>query len=45
LQLAHIAYRVNRPLTWDAESTAFVDDEQANRWVSRPKRSPYEMNG
>jgi len=45
LQLAHIAYKVNRPLKWDADNTAFVGDEQANRWVSRPKRSPYEING
>ena len=44
-QLAHIAYKLNRPLKWDAEATAFIDDEQANRWVSRPKRSPYEING
>jgi predicted dehydrogenase len=44
-QLAHICYRVNRPLKWDAEKTAFVNDDQANRWVSRPKRSPYEING
>jgi len=44
-QLAHIAYRLNRPLKWDAEKTAFVNDDQANRWVSRPKRSPYEING
>jgi hypothetical protein len=45
LQLAHITYKVNRPLKWNADSTAFVGDEQANRWVSRPKRSPYEING
>ena len=43
-QLAHYGYRVNRPLKWDAEKTAFVGDEQANRLVSRPKRSPYEIN-
>ena len=43
-QLAHIGYRVNRPLKWDAEKTAFIDDDQANRFVSRPKRSPYEIN-
>ena len=44
-QLAHICYRVNRPLKWDAEQTAFIGDEQATRLVSRPKRSPYEING
>ena len=44
-QLANICYKLNRPLKWDAEKTAFIGDEQANRWVSRPKRSPYEING
>ena len=44
-QLANITYKLNRPLKWDAEKTAFVNDEQANRWVSRPKRSPYEIYG
>ena len=44
-QLAHICYRLNRPLKWDAERTAFIGDEQASRMVSRPKRSPYEIHG
>ena len=43
-QLTHYAYRLNRPLKWDVERTAFIGDEQANRFVSRPKRSPYEIN-
>ena len=43
-QLAHYAYRLNRPLKWDAEQTAFIGDEQANRFVSRPKRSPYGID-
>ena len=43
-QLANIAYKLNRPLKWDAERTAFIGDEQANRFVSKPKRSPYEIN-
>ncbi|MDR0521178.1 MAG: Gfo/Idh/MocA family oxidoreductase [Planctomycetaceae bacterium] len=42
-QLANICYKVNRPLKWDAENTAFIGDEQANRFVSRPKRAPYEI--
>jgi len=42
-QLAHITYRVNRPLKWDAEKAEFINDEQANRFVSRPRRSPYEI--
>ncbi|MDR3181653.1 MAG: Gfo/Idh/MocA family oxidoreductase [Planctomycetaceae bacterium] len=44
LQLANIAYKCQRPLKWDAAKTQFIGDEQANRFVSRPKRSPYEIN-
>jgi predicted dehydrogenase len=44
-QLAHITYRLNRPLKWNAERTEFIGDEQANRFVSRPRRSPYEIQG
>jgi predicted dehydrogenase len=40
-QLANITYHVNRPLKWNAETTSFTNDEQANRLVNRPKRSPY----
>jgi predicted dehydrogenase len=43
LQLANIAYKVQRPLKWNAAKTQFVGDEQANRFVSRPKRAPYEI--
>jgi hypothetical protein len=39
-QLANITYKLNRPLKWDAEKTMF-NDEQANRFIARPKRSPY----
>ncbi len=44
-QLANITYKLNRPLKWNAENTAFIDDEQANRFVDRPKRSPYAVKG
>ncbi len=43
-QLANITYRLNRPLKWDAATTSFIGDEQANRFVDRPKRSPYTIN-
>ncbi|MDR0870392.1 MAG: Gfo/Idh/MocA family oxidoreductase [Planctomycetaceae bacterium] len=39
-QLANITYKLNRPLKWNAATTSF-DDEIANRFVNRPKRSPY----
>jgi predicted dehydrogenase len=44
-QLANIVVRLNRPLKWDAEKTAFIDDEQANRFVIKPKRGQYEIKG
>ncbi|HBT77188.1 MAG TPA: gfo/Idh/MocA family oxidoreductase [Planctomycetaceae bacterium] len=40
-QLFNICYKLNRPLKWDPDNTCFIDDEQANRMVSRPQRSPY----
>ncbi|MDR0390532.1 MAG: hypothetical protein LBH59_01395, partial [Planctomycetaceae bacterium] len=44
-QLANIVVRVGRPLKWNAEKTEFVGDEQANRFVVKPKRGQYEING
>lgn len=43
-QLANITYKLNRPLKWDAEKTSFIGDETADRFVVRPKRSPYIIN-
>ncbi|MDR2171087.1 MAG: Gfo/Idh/MocA family oxidoreductase [Planctomycetaceae bacterium] len=43
-QLANIVVRMGRPLKWDAQKTAFVNDEQANRFVVKPKRGQYEIN-
>jgi len=43
-QLAHIGYKLNRPLKWDQANTRFVDDEQANRFVSHAARSPYTFS-
>jgi len=39
-QLANITYKLNRPLKWNAATTSF-DDDVADRFVTRPKRSPY----
>jgi predicted dehydrogenase len=44
-QLANIVVRVGRPLKWDAEKTAFINDDYANRFVVKPKRGTYEING
>lgn len=42
-QLANIAYKLNRPLKWDAATTSFINDDMANRFVFRPKRFPYSI--
>jgi len=41
--IADIATRVGRRLTWDWETESFVKDEAANRFLSRPMRSPWRM--
>lgn len=43
-QLGNIAYHLNRPLKWNAEKTEFLDDPQANRFVSRYQREPYTIS-
>ena len=39
--LADIATRTGRTLTWDWAAERFVDDEPANRFLSRPMRNPW----
>ena len=36
-----IAMKLNRPLSWDVKSERFLDDAEANQWLSRPERAPY----
>jgi predicted dehydrogenase len=36
-----IAMKLKRPLTWDVKSESFLNDAEANRWLSRPERAPY----
>ena len=36
-----IAMKLNRPLTWDVKTEAFVKDDEANAMLSRPERAPY----
>ncbi len=40
--LGNIAMHLGRPLRWDPERERFVDDDEANRWLSRPQRAGYE---
>lgn len=40
---ADIAMRLKRRLRWDPVAEHFLDDEQANRMLSRPMRSPWRL--
>jgi predicted dehydrogenase len=42
-QMGDIAVRLKRKLRWDPIEEQFLDDEQANRRLSRPKRSPWQL--
>jgi len=41
--LGNIAYQLKRPLKWDPAKEVFPGDEQANRLISRAKRSPWSL--
>ncbi len=41
--LANITRGVNRPLSWDPDQERFVDDDQANQWLERPRRAGFEL--
>jgi len=42
-QLGHIAIQVGRKLKWDPDTEKFINDETANRLLSRPMRSPWRL--
>lgn len=41
--LGNIAYELGRPLRWNPQAERFVGDEEANRMLSRPMRSPWHL--
>jgi predicted dehydrogenase len=41
--LGNLAYRLQRPLKWDRRRHAFIGDDEANRLLSRPMRSPWQI--
>jgi predicted dehydrogenase len=41
--MANIAFRTGRRLHWDAERDRFVDDKDANRYLSRKFRGPWKL--
>jgi len=41
--LGNIAYTLKRPLKWDPKRQVFLGDDEANRMLSRPMRSPWHL--
>jgi predicted dehydrogenase len=41
--LGNIAIRTGRALQWDPDRERFVNDDEANRWISRPYRAPWHL--
>jgi predicted dehydrogenase len=47
ISVAHlgvISVRLGRPLKWDPDKEEFVGDKEANQWLSRPMRKPYDYS-
>lgn len=41
--LGNISMRLGRPLRWNPQTEQFVDDSEANGWLSRPQRAGFEI--
>ena len=41
--LGNISIRLGRPLRWDPKAERIIDDPEANRWLSRPARAPWQV--
>lgn len=41
--LGNIARWLERPLRWDPEAELFIDDDEANTYLARPQRAPYQV--
>ncbi|HOK75017.1 MAG TPA: hypothetical protein PLS74_07840 [Bacteroidales bacterium] len=39
--ITHIAMKLGRRLRWDPEKEVFINDDEANKMLSRPQRKPY----
>lgn len=42
--LTHAAMKMDRKLNWDPEKERFINDDEANKLLSRPQRAPYGTN-
>jgi predicted dehydrogenase len=43
--LGNISLRLGRKLRWDPDKEQFVGDDEANRWLRREQRKPYQIEG
>ncbi|MGB4293811.1 MAG: Gfo/Idh/MocA family oxidoreductase [Bacteroidales bacterium] len=39
--ITHIAMKLGRRLRWDPDKEVFINDDEANKMLSRPQRKPY----
>ena len=42
--LGNIAYGLGRPIKWDPDKQQIIGDEEASRWLDRPKRAPWRTH-
>ena len=42
--ITHIAMKLGRKLNWNPDTERFVNDDEANKMLSRPQRKPYGVN-
>jgi len=42
-QLSAIAERLERPVEWNPTTEQIIGDDEAKRWISRPRRAGYEL--
>ncbi len=41
--LGNLAYWYGRRLRWDPKNWKFIDDDEANAWLDRPRRDPWQL--
>ena len=42
--VANISMRLGRPLRWDPDRELFIGDQEADAWLSRRQRKPYQID-
>jgi hypothetical protein len=43
VHLGNLAYWNHRKLRWDPQNWHFVNDPEADRWMDRPRRDPWQL--